>query len=117
MLAYFRDLKEAEAAKERLAKLGVADVAVDEMTARGGGGSMDVANPLTGDFAGLTDLTLGTRNTGDDRRILLAAHPDASGMADAGDLSRYHWVLAAVFDDPDTADQAREIIERSGGFL
>lgn len=116
-LAYFQDLKEAEAAKEQLRNLGVADVTVDELSMLGQGETEDVANPLTGDFAGLTSLTLGARNAGDDSRIMKAAHPDASGLADADDLPRYRWVLAAVVDDPESVDQTREIIERSGGYL
>lgn len=114
-LAYFVDLKDAEAAQDRLRRLGVSDVSLDEMS--GEDENVERVSPLTGDFSGLTDLTLGAQRTGDDTRVLEAVHPDASGMADADDLSRYRWVLAAVVDDPDLFEQARQIIQRAGGYL
>lgn len=106
-------MKAAEAAQEQLRRLGVSDIAVDELNE---GENEDVASPLTGDFAGLTDLT-GAHRAGDDSRVMEAVHPDVSGMADADDLPRYRWVLAAVIDDPDLVDQARQVIKRSGGYL
>lgn len=116
-LAYFQDFRDAEAAQERLRRLGVSDVAVDELGMSGEDENEDMVSPLTGDFAGLTDLTLGAQRSGNDSRVLEAAHPDASGMADADGPPRYRWVLSAVVDDPDMVEQARQIIQRSGGYL
>lgn len=116
VLSYFQDRLAAEDAERRLREAGVEILSLDELTESGDAGTLDATNPLTGNFSGLSRLTLGERSADDDERVAKAAHPDASGMADPGGQPRAQWILTAVVPE-EAVDRTVEIIKACGGYV
>lgn len=115
ILAYFHDRKDAERAREKLESAGYSEIGIDRLTELGGEETDDVANPLTSDFRGLGELTLGAKTGDDDKRILRAAHPAASGMAtEEVAEADYAWILAMVTQE-EHVEPALRILRAHGG--
>ena len=113
VLAYFdSETKSAEAAAE-LKNQGYETVQIDRISLFPDNNTDDVTNPLTGDFASLANLTMDTGGIGNDEGILLAAHPDASGLADA-EIPRATPFLVTVVCEPREVDGAVQTLKQYG---
>ncbi len=113
ILAYFGSEGEATQAMSELTNLGYNTVQLDRISLFPGEITDDVSNPLTSDFNSLANLTLGTEDLSDDEGIALAAHPDASGLAEA-EVPRSTPFLVTVVCDPKQVDQAVQALKRHG---
>ncbi|NOU95481.1 hypothetical protein GC093_19945 [Paenibacillus sp. LMG 31456] len=124
ILAYFHSPAEAESILPKLKALRVIDVSVDKIGQFAGGGVSESINPLTGNFPGLSYLTLGAEGMDIDSSILAAANADASGLsaprASDGSIEDYGGIngldtLLTVVVDEQSYDQALRVIRDAGG--
>lgn len=116
VFGYFNDINDAQKAEKQLREAGFDDTQLDAI---GNDTAIDtISNPLTGNIKSLAHLTLGTDvDHGDDRGILRAADPSASGLAGKGlgDEGKA-WLVVTVTDgQPEQIDRAVEILESCGG--
>jgi len=132
ILGYFAHREQAERAKEHLRRAGFETVQVDSLSSPAAG-SQQLRNPLTGDVDSLAALTGAAglsaldEETGDGPRgggggpdPLLAADPDASGLAhevgaDPG-LPAPAWMVTVVTTE-DHVNRAVHILEDAGGIV
>lgn len=113
ILAYFGSEGEASAAVSELTNHGYGTVQLDRISLLPGETSDDAASPLTGDFNSLANLTLGTEDLTDSEGVLLAAHPAASGLAEA-EMPRSTPFLVTVVCPEQRVDEAVKILKRHG---
>lgn len=113
ILAYFADQEAAEKGADTLRKAGFAEVQVDRVSQYPEMEDNRLFNPLTSNFASLSNLTLGALASGDEG-ILLAADPSASGMAGSEPPPDRAWLVAAVTDDPGQVEEARRVLHAMG---
>lgn len=117
ILAYFSRREDAERAQTHLRRAGFDTVQLDRLSPAGPGGSDRPHNPLTGRMAGLAELT---GAAGDEGGPLLAADPDASGLAhelEEGPVpGQPAWLLTVVTSE-DHVNRAVHILEEAGGVV
>jgi|HigsolmetaAR203D_1030402.scaffolds.fasta_scaffold00016_49 hypothetical protein len=118
ILAYFHSPQQAEGAKRKLEALRVIDVSIDTIGAYPGTGNTEILNPVTGDFGGLGELTLGGDFTDRSSAVLAAADPNASGMSDKGDedIAGRNVLLTVVVNESDY-EKAMTIVRQCGGLV
>ncbi len=118
ILAYFKSPEEAEGAAKKLEALRAAAVSIDRVDRYPGEGNESIMNPITGNFTGLGQLSLGGDFTSNDAEILAAADVSASGMSDGGQggPTGRDVLLTAVVDES-VHHQAMDVIKQSGGML
>lgn len=120
IMAYFVRREQAEKAQSILRREGYTTVQLDRNHRFGGQGTETMHNPLTGDFGGLADLTVGEEGTGAEDAALLATDVSASGLAHAkepgGDLQERAWMLTVVTTE-DRTNRAVQILEDTGGLV
>ncbi|MFE9277057.1 hypothetical protein ACXFAU_07885 [Paenibacillus glucanolyticus] len=118
ILAYFKSPDQAQHAARKLQSLRVADMSIDRFGAYPGGELNQPMNPLTGNIASLSTLTLNADISGPGAGILGAADPSASGMSSRGqDGTEGRDILLTVVLDEGVFTQAMRIIEESGGMV
>ncbi|MTV48094.1 hypothetical protein GJ688_03745 [Heliobacillus mobilis] len=117
ILAYFHGPDEAQKAKEQLVNQGYETVQVDNFSHFPGPESAErYFNPLTGDERrSLTSLIEGVE-TGDDSRVMMAAMPTASGMADNASFISGRNYLVTVVCDESKYDEAKQLLSAHGGY-
>lgn len=126
ILAYFHSSTEADRAVSKLQALRASGISVSKFGEVPGSGVDETINPLTSDFPGLPYLTLGSESANQDARVLMAASPEASGLAGGGEYNFYRTdksdnslkdtLLTASIDEA-VYEQAVRVIEEAGGSL
>ncbi|CAM3438093.1 hypothetical protein [Marinicrinis lubricantis] len=118
ILAYFNTPEEAEGVARKLKALRALDVSIDRFSRYPGEGVQRNMNPITGDFAGLGNLTLDADYSNKSAAILSAADPSASGMSDGGQggPTGKDILLTAVMPE-ETFHQALEVCRQAGAQL
>jgi len=119
ILAYFTRQDQAERAKTELRQAGFETVQLDRL-GPGDAGADRLHNPLTGQIDSLAELTTGVGMDGDDAGPLLAANPDASGLAHQLDPTRGAWAstwIVTVVTTEDQVNRAVHILEDAGGVV
>ncbi|HEY8496601.1 MAG TPA: hypothetical protein VIK98_06180 [Limnochordales bacterium] len=115
ILGYFAHREQAEQAKAHLRRAGFDTVQVDRLDS-GQAGADTLHNPLTGRVASLADLT----GVADEGGPLLAASPDASGLAHEVDETllghKPTWIVTVVTTE-DHVNRAVQILEEAGGVV
>ncbi|MDQ1912898.1 hypothetical protein RAC89_21115 [Paenibacillus sp. GD4] len=126
IMAYFHSSSEADRAVRKLEALRATGVSVSKFGVVPGNGVGETINPLTSDFPGLPYLTLGSESTNQDARVLMAASPEASGLAAGGDYNFYRTdpsdnslkdTLLTASVDESVYEQAVRVIQDAGGSL
>lgn len=123
IFGYFQTMERAKEAAEELKKRGFETVSVDRFSPFLGGNPYDFDEEINGIFYhpgnSLTTTTLGSPETfTDDKRILAAAHEDASGMADGGTgFVHPEDVCVTVITDAKRYEEAYQLLEQYGARL
>jgi hypothetical protein len=115
ILAYFKTEEDAEKVARQLQDSGVKDVSIDRFSKYPEEGTEEFTNPIQGKITGLPNLTQDTEIEGQNARILAAAGPDASGMADGQDSITGYDVLLVVVVEENQHHRALQIIQDAGG--
>lgn len=116
ILAGFRSRENAVRAKRLLEAEGYTEVQVDDdIGLFPDRENQEVIHPLTGNIPSLARLTMGMSGSSRDATVMAAAHPDASGLADQGEVGP--GVLLTVVTDEAGASRAEEIIRQCGGEI
>ncbi len=117
ILAYFHSEEQAKGAANKLKGLGVVDLQIDFVSPYPGGDLSDLDNPIAEPISSLSSVVLDSSVSGRDAGILIAANPDASGMADGSGLERDRNVLLTVVLQEKDLEKARTILEQEGALL
>ena len=117
ILAGFQTVEAAEKAANSLRQAGFDTIQIAHIGQYPGDGIEQITNPVTGEIPSLAALTeAGDFPTGRDASVLAAAGPDASGMADRGDVGLGNILLTAVVLE-NRGDEAVQIIRSHGGEI
>ncbi|WP_028986638.1 hypothetical protein [Thermicanus aegyptius] len=117
LLAFFKSPEQAKEAKEILEKIGVDTIQIDDFSRYPAEDREDVRQTLSGDFAGLADLTEEKVPTGKNEAILMAADPLSSGMSVGnGIVTGYHILLTAVMEE-EKHQEAINIVRGLGAII
>ncbi|MBM7866797.1 hypothetical protein GTO89_04125 [Heliobacterium gestii] len=116
ILAFFSSPEAAEAAKRQLVDQGYGTVQVDRVSHMPNAGSAErVFSPLTGDERrSLTSLVEGIERD-NDTRVMAAAMPTASGMADGATFVSGENYLVTVVCDGERQEAAKGMLASYGG--
>lgn len=117
ILAYFHSEEEAKRAEEKLKTLDVIALQIDRISPYPGRDVSDLDNPLSEPIASLSSTVLGSSVSSRDAGILLAANPDASGMADGSGLERDRNILLTVIVNEDQLEEAISFLKQEGALL
>ncbi|MCF6094653.1 hypothetical protein L1765_11845 [Microaerobacter geothermalis] len=115
ILASFRTVDQAQRAKEFLVQNGFDIVQIDNISPYPGEGTDQFMNPITGKIESLVNLTLAGNPDSKNADILIAAAPEASGMADGSGMEKNQNVLLTVVTDDEHGESAENIIKKYGG--
>ncbi|QAY66665.1 hypothetical protein [Paenibacillus protaetiae] len=118
ILAFFKSPEQAELAHAELKKLKLVDSSIDRIDGYSGGIDR-IENPLTGDFPGLANITLGNQYPQIDAAVLEASDVSASGLSSSsplGDTTGRDIVLTAVIEEEDF-EQAVRVVEDYGALI
>ncbi|MZP30196.1 hypothetical protein GTO91_10795 [Heliobacterium undosum] len=116
ILAFFNTPEAAEAAKQQLTGQGYETVQVDQVSHMPNPDSAErYFSPLTGDERrSLTSLVEGIERD-NDTRVMAAAMPTASGMADGATFVTGENYLVTVVCDSERQEQAKGLLAAHGG--
>lgn len=116
LLANFNDATHVQDAQAELQAAGITETQVDHISQFGSDPQPEVEPVgLAGEESSLAGAVLKPAQLGGQSRVLLAATPEASGMAD-GDLTpAVQPFLLTVVTSQDRVSEAVAIIERHGG--
>lgn len=119
ILAYFNTPEQAENIREQLAtQEGIVDLQIDRIGLYPGPEPAHFTNTITGEFAGLASITTDSTPSHPDARVMMAAHPSASGMSDSpDDTIRGRDILLTVVMQPKLYDSVRQMIRSAGGLV
>lgn len=121
VFAYFNTPEQANQALEQLQSLRLVEYAIERIDGYTGTGyqSIDqIGNTITGNFPGLSYLTLGGDFDLPDSGILTAASVSASGYSTGGPDNRVTGrdiMLVAIVDEEDY-EQASKIVKEAGAL-
>jgi hypothetical protein len=118
ILAYFKSPEQAKEALTKAKSLKLVDSAIDRFDGYPGDGMDHIMNPLTGDFPGLGNLTLGGDFTDRNAGILAATSVSASGLSAGGPgngVTGYDILLTLVLEEEDY-DKALKIVRDAGAL-
>lgn len=118
IFGYFKTIEAAQKAEQELKELGF-ETDLARFSPMGGGDIYDhndhtFFNPVQASNLSLTESTLGSPRMSDDKRILLAAHPDASGLSGGQPMDSLEDVYLTVFALSDRYDEAWQILKKHG---
>lgn len=118
IFGYFKTIEAAKQAAEELQHLGF-ETDLARFSPIGGGDDHDrhdndLTNPFQNATLSLTESTIGSPRMSDDKRILLAAHPDASGLSGGQPMDSLEDVCLTVFTPPDRYDEAWNVLQKHG---
>jgi len=118
IFGYFQTMDAAQKAAQELNRLGF-ETDVDRFSPIGGGdvhdrNDQDLTNPFQDQTLSLAESTLGSPRMSDDKRILLAAHPDASGLSGGQPMDSLEDVCLTVFTSPERYDEALAVLHKHG---
>ena len=74
----------------------------------------DLDNPISESPSSLAGMTMGAAISSRDAGVLVAAHPDASGMSGADDLDAPEDVIVTVVTEESREEEARSLFGASG---
>ncbi|WP_124727252.1 SPOR domain-containing protein [Staphylospora marina] len=116
VFGYFQTPDAAQKAAEELKARGF-EAYVDRFDPMGGGRGYEdheVHNPFIDQKMSLSESTVGTPPANDDKRILLSAHPDASGLAGGNGFEKQEDHSVTVFCQAEQMEEVRQILKRHG---
>lgn len=117
IFGYFQTIDAAKKAAEELKQLGF-EVDVSRFSPIGGGknpdGDASFQNLFENPRVSLVETTLGGSDSNPDNRVLLATHPDASGMSGGQAMSSLEDVCVVVFATPERSQEAESILKKNG---
>jgi hypothetical protein len=123
ILAYFHSPDDARKIIPKLQALRAIDIAVDRIGQFSGDGVSETINPITGDFPGLSYLTLTAEGLDPNERILAVNDVDASGlsasrsegyMGDFDGTDRRNILLTVVVHEQNY-EHALRVVREAGG--
>lgn len=117
IIAYFRTEKGAQKAVRELKERGFETVRMDHFSQFPGENVADLDNPISESPSSLAGMTMGAAISSRDAGVLVAAHPDASGMSGADDLDAPEDVIVTVVTEESREEEARSLLEQAGGRL
>jgi len=118
-LAGFTNIDDALAAEKALRQAGFEEIQVDQVSPYPGEGVQEVINPLTGNFSGLSHMTLDGEFSSKSASILAATDVSASGMSDGDGMMPEvnQGILLTAVVPAEQAEQAEQIIQQYGGNI
>ncbi len=115
ILATFASSNEAKQAMQALQRAGFGTVQMDTVSKYPSEPDAHYNNPLTGQAANLSALTLNGAGGGSgDAGPLMAADPAASGLAQGGDLAGYDSFLLTLVTDESRVREAVSLLKDNG---
>lgn len=117
IFGYFQTMDAAKKAAGELEQMGF-KVDVSRFSPLGGGkdadGDASFNNLLENPRMSLVETTLGGPENNPDNRVMLAVHPDASGLSGGQAMSSLEDVCVIAFATPERSQEAETILKKHG---
>ncbi|MDF2937048.1 MAG: hypothetical protein K0Q90_2421 [Paenibacillaceae bacterium] len=118
VLAYFKTQEEAREVLMKLQVLRVAEARIDRVTKYPQESREIQINPVTGNVAGLAELTQDAIGDTHEAGVLMASDPAANGMSmgGSGGVTGRDILLTAIVEDS-IHPQVLHLVEQAGGMV